>query len=326
MFQFLIRRFAVNCFVFLCLSFVIYQLMVFMPGDPLDTMIASVPNISNEDIARLKTLYGLDQPGYIRYLHWLTDIFHGDLGYSRTYKIRVTEIISTPLWNTFLLSTLSLVLALVIAIPLGVWSSLKKNSLFDYLVNLIAYIGISIPSFWLGILLILCFAVKFSVLPAGGTISADASQFSFYESFLDRAKHLILPVLSLTFFQMGGFIRYTRGAMLEVLQDDYIRTAQAKGAKTNRIIFVHALKNALIPLITIVSISMGNLLSGAVITETVFSYNGLGRLIYNSIMGNDFNVAMVGLLLVVFMILLMNTVGDSLYALVDPRVEIHRIR
>ena len=321
MFKLFFKRLLTCLATFLVLAFVIYQIMAFMPGDPVDAMVASIPNITAEDVARIKALYGLDQPGYVRFFNWLGDAVGGDFGYSRTYKVPVTEIISEPIFNTFLLSILSLAVALLISVPLGVWSAVRQNSKFDYVVNFFAFMGISLPSFWLGIILILLFAIYFPWLPAGGTHSVGESQASGMAFAFDKMKHLILPVLSLTFFQLGTFVRYTRSAMLEVLKDDFIRTAKAKGASRNRVIFKHALRNALIPLVTVVSISLGYLFSGAIITETVFSYNGLGRLIYNSIMGNDYNVAMVGLLLVVGMVLTMNLVADILYAVVDPRVS-----
>lgn len=317
----LLKRLLTCLATFVFLSFVIYQIMAFMPGDPVDAMVASIPNITAQDVARIKALYGLDQPGYVRFFNWFSAAAQGDFGYSRTYKVPVTKIISEPILNTFLLSIISLAIALIISVPLGVISAVKQNSKFDYVVNFFAFMGISIPSFWLGILLILIFAIYIPLLPAGGTQTVGEAQIAGFTLFLDKMKHLVLPVLSLTFFQLGTFVRYTRGAMLEVLKDDFIRTAKAKGASRNRVIFVHALRNALIPLVTVVSISLGYLFSGAIITETVFSYNGLGRLIYNSIMGNDYNVAMIGLLLVVAMVLIMNLVADLLYAVVDPRVS-----
>ncbi|NQZ02010.1 MAG: ABC transporter permease [Bdellovibrionales bacterium] len=311
---------------FFVLSYVIFQLMALMPGDPVDTMASSIPNITAADIARLKALYGLDKPGYVRFWNWFSGAITGDLGYSRTYQVPVTQIVAGPIFNTFLLSICSLSLALLIAIPLGVFSALKKNSSFDYIVNFFAFAGISVPSFWLGIVLIILFSVTFQWLPAGGTTSVELSGSEAGSAFFDRLKYLILPVTSLMFFQLGSFVRYTRNAMLEILNDDFIRTARAKGLDNSKVVFKHALRNALIPLITVVSISMGFLLSGAIITETVFAYNGLGRLVYDSIMGNDFNVAMVGLLLVVGMVLLMNMVADFMYAVVDPRVSYEKPR
>lgn len=321
MLKFFLNRLLISAATFLVLAFVVFQLMAFMPGDPIDVMASSIPNVTAADVARLKALYGLDKPGYVRFGNWLKDVVAGDLGYSRTYKVPVTQIIAGPLLNTFLLSVASLGIALLLAIPLGVLSAVRKNSVFDYFINLIAFAGISVPSFWLGIVLIIVFAVNLNWLPAGGTTTVGFEHTSSFSALMDRLQHLALPVLSLVFFQLGSFVRYTRSAMLEVLKDDFIRTAKAKGVGQARLIFVHALRNALIPLVTVVSISMGYLFSGAIITETVFSYNGLGRLVYNSIMGNDFNVAMVGLLLVVGMVLIMNMIADILYAVVDPRVQ-----
>ena len=258
--KYFLKRLLVALATFFLLAFVIFQLMAFMPGDPVDAMASSIPNITAEDIARLKALYGLDKPGYVRFWNWLQGAVVGDLGYSRTYKVPVEQIIAGPLVNTFILSFCSLVLALLIAVPLGVFSAVKKNSIIDYIVNFMAFAGISIPSFWLGIVLIIVFSATFQLLPAGGTTSVEVTDTSAFGPLLDRIKYLILPVLSLMCFQLGSFVRYTRNAMLEVLNDDFIRTAKAKGLGKSRVVFVHALRNALIPLITVVSISMGFLL------------------------------------------------------------------
>jgi len=313
------RRILQTLVVIVLLSYVCFYLMSLMPGDPVDMMVASNPKITSEDIARLKTLYGLDQPTYKRYFNWVTAISQGDLGYSRTYRVPVEELMGPRMWNTFWLSAASLILSLIIAVPLGIISALKPGSKTDYVVNFFSFAGISIPSFWLAIVLIIIFAVKFPMLPAGGTETIGEG-FGFWAMIWDRSKYLILPVASLSIQQIGRFSRFTRSAMVEALRNDFIRTAKAKGLSRSVVIWNHAFRNALIPLITILALSFSGLFSGAILTETVFAYQGVGKLVYDSIIGNDYNVAMISFVISVSMVLIMNLVADLLYGFVDPRI------
>jgi peptide/nickel transport system permease protein len=319
MIGYILRRLLQTLVVIVLLSFFCYYLMTLMPGDPVDEMIAANPDITSEDIERLRQLHGLDQPAHVRYWNWASMVLGGDLGYSRTYRVPVAEILGRSLLNTFVLAGAALVLSLLVAIPLGVWAALKKGSRADYLINLFAFAGISVPSFWIAIVLILVFAVYFPIFPAGGT-SSIAFDMTPWQAFTDRIRHLILPVLSLSFLSMGTYVRYTRAAMIEAMEHDYIRTARAKGLSWNRILIMHGFRNALIPLITITALSFSTLFSGAVITETVFAYEGVGRLVFQSIQSNDFNVAMVAFMISVSMVLMMNLLADLLYGVADPRI------
>ncbi len=316
---YILRRILQTLIVVLILSYVCFYIMTLMPGDPVEMMIASNPKITSEDVARLRDLYGLDQPAYTRYLNWAETIIQGDLGHSRTYRVPVSELLGPRLWNTFILSMASLVFSLVVALPIGVYAALKPGGRFDSIVNMLAFIGISMPSFLLALFLIILFAVQFGLLPAGGTetIGLGATGFTF---ILDRAKYLILPVLSLSILQIGVYVRYARGSMLDVMRLDFIRTARAKGLSHHVVIWKHAFRNALIPMITVVALSLSSVFSGALLTETVFAYQGVGKLVYDSIMGNDFNVAMVSFIISVSMVLVINLVADILYGFVDPRI------
>lgn len=318
---FITRRILQTLAVIVVLSYVCFYLMSLMPGDPVDMMVASNPKITAEDVVRLKSLYGLDQPIYKRYASWMGSILSGDLGYSRTYRVPVQELMGPRLWNTFLLSAISLGLSLLIAIPLGVISALKPGSRTDYFVNLFSFGGISIPSFWLAIVLIIIFAVKFPLLPAGGTQTIGTEDLGLWASLKDRAIYLVLPVLSLSIQQIGRFSRFTRSAMLEAMRNDFIRTARAKGLARGTVIWKHGFRNALIPLITILALSFSGLFSGAILTETVFAYQGVGKLVYDSIIGNDYNVAMISFVISVSMVLLMNLVADIMYGFADPRIS-----
>lgn len=321
MLTYITRRLIQTLVVIVLLSYVCFSLMALMPGDPVEMMIASNPKITAEDVARLREFYGLDQPAWKRYGSWVSTLASGDLGYSRTYRVPVTELLGPRLWNTFILSMASLGLSLLIAIPLGVMTALKPGGRLDTSLNLFSFFGISIPSFWLGIMLIIIFSVKLGWLPAGGTETIGMNGAGFWATAWDRSIYLILPVMSLSLQQIGRFMRFARSAMLECLRLDFIRTAKAKGLPWKTVLWKHAFRNALIPLITIVALSLSSVFGGAILTETVFAYQGVGKLVYDSTIGNDFNVAMVSFMISISMVLLMNLVADILYGFADPRIS-----
>lgn len=298
------------------MSFVIYALIGLMPGDPVNLMLAADPHLTSADVARLKSLYGVDRPIFERYLAWAEAALSGDFGYSRLYSTRAIAALLPRIANTGLLMGLSFVLSLAIALPLGVAAARRPGSLFDTGANLLSFAGISIPSFWLALMLILLFAVALGWLPAGGIATIGQGGVA------DRAWHLVLPVATLTIASVGPYLRYTRAAMIEALRQDYVRTARAKGASEGRILWHHALRNALAPVITIVALSFGSLFSGALVTETMFAYPGMGKLIYDAILGNDFNLALAGLLFATMLVLLSNLAADIAYAAADPRVSL----
>ncbi len=306
--------------VIFLLSLISFYLMNLMPGDPIDIMISSNPKMTTEDADRLKKLYGFDKPIYVRYWKWLSSTLAGDLGYSRTYRVPVGEILGPRLLNTLYLSGAALSLSLVIAIPTGIFSALKKGSVFDYAVNLFAFAGISIPSFFLGIILLIIFTIWLAWFPAGGTQTVG-TKLSGFAAFVDRIKYMILPMVSLTAQQMATYVRYMRSSMIETMHFDFIRTARAKGLPRKRVLYVHALRNALIPVVTVVALSLSFLFSGAIITETLFAYQGVGKLVFDSIIANDFNVVMVSFNITVGMVLIMNLMADILYAYLDPRIS-----
>ncbi|MFP6745324.1 MAG: ABC transporter permease [Alphaproteobacteria bacterium] len=300
------------------MSYLIYGLIGLMPGDPIDIMVQADPNLTTADAARLKALYGLDKPFHERYVNWLSAALEGDFGYSRVHNAPVLDVIMPRLSNTLILMGLSFVVSLLIALPIGIYSALRPYGARDYAVNFMALAGISIPVFWFALMLIYLFAVEWRLLPAGGmqTIGVD--------SLADRAKYLVLPVLTLSAASAGGFTRFVRASTMETMRQDYIRTARAKGLPESRVVFKHALRNALIPVVTIVALSFGGLFSGALITETMFSYLGMGKLIYDSILGNDFNLALIGLLFATLITLLANLAADLCYAWLDPRISYQR--
>ncbi len=321
MLTYILRRIVQTLIVIVILSYVCFGLMNLMPGDPVELMISANPKITSEDVVRLRSFYGLDLPMYKRYFNWVSDISTGDLGYSRTYRIPVTEMLGPALAATCILSSISLLFSLLIAVPLGIYCALHPNSRADYFINLFNFAGISMPSFWLGIVLIIIFSVNLGWLPAGGYQTTGLEYSSILQELLDKGKYLILPVLSISIRSIGGFSRFARSSMLEAMRNDFIRTARAKGLSNQVVIWKHGFRNALIPLVTIVAISISSIFSGALITETLFAYPGVGRLLYSSIIGNDFNVAMVSFIISVSMVLIMNLVADLLYGVVDPRIS-----
>jgi peptide/nickel transport system permease protein len=318
---YIVRRLIQTLVMIGMLSYFCFTLMALMPGDPVELMIQSNPKIRSEDIARLKALYGLDQPSYVRYGNWAKTILAGDLGYSRTYRVPVSELMGPRLWNTFVLSLASLVVSLAISIPLGVFTALRAGTKWDYAINFFAFAGISVPSFWLGIILIIVFSVGLHWFPAGGTVTAGLEDADLFSAIIDRMKYATLPTLALAYMEVGTFLRFTRSAMLEAMRGDYIRTAKAKGLSRRATIWGHGFRNALLNLITVVTLSFSGVFSGALITETLFSYQGVGKLVYDSTIGNDFNVAMVAFMISVTMVLIFNLIADILYGFADPRIS-----
>ena len=312
MLAYLLRRLAESFIVLLVMSAVIYGLIGLMPGDPIDIMISGDPNLTTEDAQRLKALYGLDRPLYERYLIWLGNALQGDFGFSRIFGQPVLDVLVPRLGNTLLLMGLAFFLAFMLALPAGVLAARKPGGLLDGAVNLVAFAGISLPPFWLAILLIILFSVTLGWLPAGGM--GDGS-------FGSSAQHLILPALTLTLASVGGHLRYLRAAMIEALRQDYIRTARAKGLDEVGVVTRHALRNAMIPVVTILALDFGTLFGGALITETMFGWLGMGKTIYDAVMGKDYNLALVGLLLATVTVLLANLLADLAYAWLDPRVS-----
>jgi peptide/nickel transport system permease protein len=292
-----------------------------MPGDPIDLMIAGDPNMKAADAARLRAAYGLDKPLIDRYLAWAGEALQGNFGYSRSFGQPVFNILWPRLLNTLLLAGTAFVLSVAIALPLGIWAASHPRSRTDYLINLFCFAGISTPPFWLALLLITLFAVSLGWLPAGGMANLRPDT-PWTAALADQLRHLVLPVATLTLVQIGAYTRFMRGAMIEALRQDYVRTARAKGAPERTVLWRHAFANALAPVLTVLALSFGGLFSGAVITETMFSWPGMGKAIYQAVLDNDYNLALVGLLVATAATIAGNLLADLGYAWVDPRVSL----
>jgi peptide/nickel transport system permease protein len=312
--RFVIGR-IIGAFVVLAVkSFVIFALIGLMPGDPIDLLANANPEATVADVAKLRQIYGVDQPITARYLRWVGALAEGDFGYSRITHRPVAEIVVPALGNTLILTASAFVISTLIALTLGTLAALRKGSWVERVINFGAFAGISVPGFWLGLVLIYIFAVKLGWLPAGGMHHGDTDY--------PAIAYLALPLLTLVLVEIGGLTRYMRAAMIEVLNQDYIRTAHAKGLDARRIIWAHALRNAMIPVTTIIALGFGHLFSGATLIETIFGWRGMGRLIYEAIMGNDYNLALLCLMLTTMMILVANFFADIAYSVLDPRISL----
>jgi peptide/nickel transport system permease protein len=296
------------------MSFVIYALIGLMPGDPIDLMLGADPHLTTADVARLKLLYGVDRPLVERYLAWARAALSGDLGYSRLFSAPVAATLLPRLGNSLVLLGSSFVVAFAVALGVGIAAARRPRSRFDAAVNFACFAGVSLPTFWLALILILAFAEGLGWLPASG-MGGDQGDVG------DRLRHLVLPVATLAIATIGGYTRYVRAAMREALGQDHIRTARAKGASEARVVWRHALRGAMVPITTILALSFGSLVSGALVTEEMFAYPGMGKLIFDAVMGNDYNLALAALLLATTVTMLANLAADLAYAWLDPRVS-----
>ena len=290
------------------------MLLGLMPGDPIDLLVSADPRLTAEDAVRLKALHGLDQPLGKRYLNWLFSALQGDLGYSRLYAKPVLVVLWGALEKTLLLMGIAFMISVAIAIPAGVLAARRIHSLTDYSINLLCFAGISIPAFWLALMLILLFSVVLGWLPANAIPLGDAG-------FLEKVRGLILPVITLAIVSIGGVTRYMRASLHESLQQDYILTAYAKGLSDRQVVRRHALRNSMIPVVTVLSLDIGTFFSGALITEIMFGYPGMGKLLFDAIQGSDYNLALIGLLMATGVTLVANFIADLSYAALDPRIS-----
>lgn len=297
------------------ISMLAFLLVNLMPGDPMDMMIDTT--ITGRELEMRREALGLNDPFPIRYYNWAKEIVTGNLGFSMKTGEPVSKMIFSRIPATVSLMGLSLTLSLLIAIPAGIYSAVKRYSKLDYTFTIMTMAGISIPTFFLGLICIYSIAVKLNLLPTG-MIATPGMEFSI----LDRIKHLILPMTVLGLNGAAVYTRYMRSSMIEIISNDYIRTARAKGTKEKRVIFVHALRNGLIPIITLLGLSIPTLFSGAVITEQVFNWPGIGKLMVDSVYSRDYPVLMALILITAFLVVSGNLIADILYGLVDPRIKL----
>lgn len=316
MWSYLVRRVLLAIPMLLAISIVSFAIMQSVPGGPL-AIYRNNPNVRASDIARLEEQLGLNKPMSTQYLIWLKNMVSGNWGQSLASGLPVIQIIGERIGNTFYLMGTAFLLTMLFAIPVGVLSAIKRYSFFDHFMTFFSFLGFSVPIFWSGLVSIIVFAVWLDWLPAGGmrTINAEFS-------VLDRLKYLILPASLMAFHSAAQYSRYIRSSMLEVIRQDYIRTARAKGLHERTVIYYHALRNALIPLITVIALDLPALFSGALLIETVFAWPGMGRLFWNSATRFDYPVLMGIIIATALLVIFCNVIADVFYAFADPRVRL----
>ncbi len=312
--KYILKRILIAIPVLVGITVIDYVIMC-LAGSPLEML--QGPRVSEAAIEAKEIAMGLDKPIYVQYFIWLSQLLKGNLGYSVKSFQSVGSMITEHLGPTLLLMGVSMLVSLLIAVPAGIYSAVRQYSKGDYAVVTFSFLGSSMPSFFLALLLIYLFTVRLGWLPSGGMITLGTSS-----GFLDVVKHMVMPVIVLAFSLTGSNIRYIRSSMLEILQQDYLRTAKAKGVGKFRIIWIHALRNALVPIVTVIGMQIPMLFGGAVIVEQVFSWPGLGLMTMSAITARDYPVIMGVCLLSAVVVLLANLITDIVYALIDPTISL----
>jgi peptide/nickel transport system permease protein len=318
--------------VILGVTLIAFALIHLAPGDPVRTMLGQ--HATQQEIDEIRIKYGLDQPLYVQYFIWLGDVLHGDLGRSILSHEQVTTEIAARFPNTIELAIAAMIFAVIIGVVAGIISATKQYSAADYTVMGIALFGISMPVFWLGIMLMMIFGVFLGWLPIGGRIDLlipfqRVTGFMIFDSIimgngaalLSVLRHLILPAIALGTIPMAIIARTTRSSMLEVLRQDFIRTERAKGLSERKVIYKHAIRNAMVPVVTVIGLNFGLLLSGAILTETVFSWPGVGRLVVDSVYARDYPLVIGCILVFALVFVIVNLITDLLYTYIDPRIH-----
>jgi peptide/nickel transport system permease protein len=318
--------------VILGVTLIAFSLIHLAPGDPVRTMLGQ--HATQQEIDETRAKYGLDQPLYVQYFIWLGDVLHGDLGRSILSHEQVTTEIASRFPNTIELAIAAMIFAILIGVVAGIISATKQYSIADYSVMGIALFGISMPVFWLGIMLMMIFGVFLGWLPIGGRIDLLLS-FNHITGFMvvdsiitgngaaliSVLRHLILPAIALGTIPMAIIARTTRSSMLEILRQDFIRTERAKGLSERKVIYKHAIRNAMVPVVTVIGLNFGLLLSGAILTETVFSWPGVGRLVVDSVYARDYPLVIGCILVFALVFVIVNLITDLLYTYIDPRIH-----
>lgn len=317
--QYITRRLLQMIPVIIGVSILLFTVFAMAPGDAVDNI--QNPRISEEKKAELRRIYGLEGSLPERYINWAKKAAQFDFGDSIRHKMPVKQVINTYVWNSFYLSLTSFIFSVIIAVPIGVISATKQYSGFDKFFTIFALLGISVPSFFFGMLLIKVFAVDLRLFPVSGMISTGANLTGF-SHVLDVMRHMFLPFIVLSLSSVASLMRYTRTSMLEVIRQDYIRTARSKGLREKVVIYKHGLRNALIPVITILGFYLPSLFGGAIITEQIFAWPGIGKVAIEAINGRDYPLLMGFEMLLAVLTLLGNLIADITYAIVDPRIRL----
>jgi peptide/nickel transport system permease protein len=324
MLSYIAKRLLVMVPLLFGITLVTFAVIHLAPGNPVEVQTEMSLKVTAQAKDNLKRLYGLDKPLYIQYLDWVTRFTELDFGKSFVDGRKVTDKIFERIPITLTINMLSLILILFIAIPIGILSATRQYSLFDKLSTIFVFLGFSTPTFWLALLLMILFGVNMGILPISGIQSIDVADMGPFDRLLDWIRHLVLPVGISAFGGIAGLSRYSRSSMLEVIRQDYIRTAKAKGLPEPAIVLRHAFRNALMPIVTILGLSVPGLIGGGVIFETIFAIPGMGQLFYSSTMARDYPTIMGILVIGAILTLFGNMIADISYAMVDPRVRVRK--
>lgn len=319
--RFVIRRLIQAAVMIFLMSIIFFTMLHVIPGGPAETIGANNPHITPAERHDIAVKYGLDKPIPVQYLIWLGNALHGDFGFSLLNGRPVTAVMGERVTTSLQLFLPALLLAILVAVIVGVVAAVRQYSLFDYTATILAYVGISTPIFFIALVLQEFLGVQLGILPVCCMGSDDTFGFTSLQLFQDRVIHLLLPVLVLSIQFIAVWSRYLRSSMLDVIKQDYVRTARAKGLGSGAVLFRHALRNGLIPLVTVVALSFGGIFGGAVVTETVFQVPGLGQLFINSLTPPDYPVLVAYLILGSSAVIFFNLVADLMYAVVDPRIR-----
>ena len=309
--KYVLKRIAMMLLMLIGMSFIVFASLYFAPGDPAE--IAAGPSATQEEIELTRAYLGLDKPFWSQYGSYLWGLVHGKLGISLISRQPISSELAVRLPNTLNLAVAAMLISCIVGIPLGILAAVRKDGVLDNLFTTVSLFGISVPNFWLGSMLIILFCVKLRLLPTGGMSAPFWTAVGF--------KQALLPAISLGLQTAAGFCRIGRSSMLDVLQSDYVRTAKAKGLKFNRVVTIHALKNALIPIVTQMGTSFGGLLSGAIVTEQVFAINGIGTYLINAISQRNYTAVQGTVLLIAFMFITITLIVDLIYCVIDPRIK-----
>ena len=316
--QYMIRRVLISIPIFFAITFIVFALFALSPGDPVVNIIGfqTFAELTTEQIEAVRKQYGFDQPWLVRYVKWLGEALRGDLGYPLKGSKTVAKLLAERIPPTLLLMGTSLLLALVVGIPMGIVMALRQYSRLDYGLTIVAFANLSIPSFFIGLAFIYIFSLKLDILPTYG-MQTIGEPFSIW----DRFQHLIMPAVILGLFNAGMWARYTRSSVLEIKRLDFVTVARSKGLKERSVVTRHIFRNALIPLITVIGLSIPQLLGGAIIVETIFQWPGMGMLGWRATTTRDYPVLMGITLISATMILLSNLITDLAYSVADPRIR-----
>lgn len=320
MLRYIIRRLLFIFPMLLGISTLSFFIMQLAPGDALTTMQLS-PDISQEILEAMRMRFWLHLPAHMQYVRWIQQLFKGDMGHSFLWHAPVTWVIKQRIFNSLLLTSVSLVIGWIVAIPIGIHSAVNQYSWSDKLLTLFAFMGVSLPGWFFGLLLLYFIASKNINLPIGGMTSIDFQDFTFWEKAVDLGRHMLVPVIVLSTGVVASLMRYMRSNLLDVLRQDYVTTARSKGLSDRVVVYKHAVRNAINPLITIFGFQLGGILGGAALTEIVLNWPGIGVLMLNAVRGLDYYLVMGNLIIGGVMLILGNLVADVLLAVSDPRIR-----